>query len=124
MLILYLPSFSQNLCGFDDFNAGNETVEIYPPNTHVRLGTTDTFDVVFHLIHLGEPIGEGANISDAQVASAILHLNRDFGKWAIHDSVAITSNGVDSEIFFRLACIDPNGNATNLKLQNLPKPSK
>jgi len=74
--------------------------------------TVDTLDVVFHLMHTGEPLGQGANISDAQVESALLSLNRDFGAWPIHDSIAVRPNGVDSKFYFRLACTDPSGQTT------------
>jgi|GEM_PF-2189027 len=73
---------------------------------------TDTFEVVFHVIHLGQPIGSGSNISDEQIKSALFSLNRDFGAWPIHDSIAIAPNGTNSEIFFRLACTAPDGSPT------------
>ena len=37
-----------------------------------------TIPVVVHVIHFGEPIGTGRNISDAQILSQIDVLNRDF----------------------------------------------
>ena len=73
---------------------------------------TDTFDVVFHVVHLGQPIGSGSNISDEQIKSSLFSLNRDFGAWPIHDSIAIAPNGTNSEVFFRLACTAPDGSPT------------
>lgn len=102
-------SYSQNICGFDELTSGNRTDKISNGNASALRGITDTIDLVFHLIHLGEAVGLGANITDAQVESAVLSLNRDFGAWPIHDNIAISPRGVNSEVFFRLACIDPEG---------------
>lgn len=63
-----------------------------------------TIPVVVHIIHLGEPIGTGSNISDAQIFSAIQGLNDRF-------SNAIGS-GQNTGISFCLATTDPNGNPT------------
>lgn len=100
----------KQICGFDETAA--EVVDLPTVAPVARNVTVDTFDVVFHLLHLGQPIGVGANISDEQVASALLSLNRDFQAWPIHDSIAIAPNGVNSEIYFRLACTAPDGSAT------------
>jgi len=37
-----------------------------------------TIPVVFHILHLGEAVGEGTNISDEQVLSCIENLNHRF----------------------------------------------
>lgn len=105
-------NLQQQVCGFDEIPA---TITDSPTSTPgARNTNVDTFDVVFHLLHLGQPIGAGgANISDEQVASALLSLNRDFQAWPIHDSIAIAPNGVNSEMYFRLACTAPDGSATN-----------
>ena len=63
-----------------------------------------TIPVVVHVIHLGEPIGTGTNISDAQIQGAIAGLN---DRWRNN-----IGNGVDVEMEFCLATRDPNGNAT------------
>ncbi len=64
-----------------------------------------TIPVVVHVIHLGEAIGSGSNISDIQIKQAIAGLNTRFRN----------SNGlgVDIELEFCLANKDPNGNSTN-----------
>ena len=36
--------------------------------------------VVFHIIHKGEPLGTGVNISDAQIQSQLNVLNKDFNR--------------------------------------------
>ena len=61
-----------------------------------------TIPVVVHVINLGEPIGTGTNISDAQIQGAIQGLNDRFRN--------IIGNGsLDTEINFCLAVRDPNG---------------
>lgn len=63
-----------------------------------------TIPVVVHVIHLGESIGSGSNITDAQITAAINGLNDRF-------SNAI-GNSLDVGIEFCLAIQDPNGNPT------------
>lgn len=85
--------------------------------TFVNSGTYEKLDgvitvipVVVHIIHLGEAEGVGNNISDAQIQSAITQLNNNFRK--VTDTHG-DADGVDTEIEFCLASIDPNGNATD-----------
>jgi PKD repeat protein len=68
-----------------------------------------TIPVVFHVLHLGESIGTGHNLPEDQLESAIEALNRDFRRTAADGGVA-QGSGVDTEIEFCLASIDPNGN--------------
>lgn len=75
-------------------------------NLQRRNGTVLTIPVVIHVLHLGESIGTGANISDAQIQSSIDNLN-DFYRGRT------TNSPVDFEIEFALAQRDPNCNATN-----------
>jgi hypothetical protein len=73
----------------------------------VSDNTTYNIPVVFHIIHRGEPIGIGPNISDAQILSALTALNNHFRK------VPGTSGdgaGVDFNMQFVLAKRDPNNN--------------
>jgi hypothetical protein len=63
-----------------------------------------TIPVVVHVIHLGEAVGIGTNISDTQIENAIATLN---DRWR-----GVVGSGVDVEIDFCLAVRDPNGNAT------------
>jgi hypothetical protein len=64
-----------------------------------------TLPIVVHVIHLGEPVGTGTNISDAQIQAAIAGLN---SRWRNSNGL-----GVDFEVDFCLASRDPAGNATN-----------
>ena len=82
---------------------GNESTQSPP---------TYTVAVVFHVVH-----DYGAeNISDAQILDAMRILNEDYRKTNADTSVIVPAfQGVadDTEIEFRLAALDPNGNCTN-----------
>ncbi|HYF30625.1 MAG TPA: M43 family zinc metalloprotease [Chitinophagaceae bacterium] len=64
-----------------------------------------TLPVVVHVIHNNGP----ENISDAQVQTAIQHLNEAFANTGYYNP----ADGVNTQIQFCLARRDPNGNATN-----------
>ena len=72
--------------------------------------------VVVHIIHNGEPIGQGTNISNAQILSQIDVLNRDFNRQNLD---AGNTPGVflpvagSMDIEFVLAQTDPNGLPSN-----------
>ena len=66
----------------------------------------NTIPVVVHIIHTGG----SENISDLQVQSQIDIMNEDYGKLA---GTPGDGNGVDTDMRFCLAKIDPNGNCTN-----------
>ncbi|MCF8278011.1 MAG: zinc-dependent metalloprotease [Flavobacteriales bacterium] len=68
-----------------------------------------TIPVVFHVIHKGEAVGSGTNISDAQIESAIDALNRDYRRTSADGAIG-QGLGPDTEIQFCLAGVDPNGN--------------
>lgn len=76
-----------------------------------------TIPVVVHVMHLGEPIGTGSNLSDAQIEAGIEHLNdafRNVGHYAggpFYTNAGI--NSVDVEIEFCLALRAPDGSASN-----------
>src|SRR6185436_8357210 len=64
-----------------------------------------TLPVVVHIIHNNGP----ENISDAQVVTAIQHLNEAFANTGYYDP----SDGVNTQIQFCMAKRDPNNNSTN-----------
>lgn len=77
---------------------------------------TATIPVVVHIIHNGEAIGTGTNLSVAQIQSQIDVLNEDFRRLNADRSQtpsAFAPVAADVNIEFRLACTDPNGNPTN-----------
>ena len=74
---------------------------------------TYTIPVVFHVIHEGEAVGQGTNISDAQLISCIDALNRDFAATAADGGIAQSNVPVaagNTNIQFCLANKDPQGN--------------
>jgi hypothetical protein len=82
----------------------------------INPNSTIIIPVVVHVLHNGEVVGVGNNISDAQVQSQIDVLNEDFRRLnadRINTPAAFAGVAADPNIEFRLACIDPNGNVTN-----------
>jgi PKD repeat protein len=67
-----------------------------------------TIPVVVHIIHKGEAVGSGTNISDEQIWSAINGLNEDYRKMAGTNG---DGDGADIGVEFCLAQRDPSGNA-------------
>ena len=74
-----------------------------------RSNVTYTIPVVVHVIHVGEPYGQGTNITDEQVYSAITALNDDFRKRV---GTFGFGAGVDVNMEFCLASRAPNGQPT------------
>lgn len=66
---------------------------------------TYTIPVVVHVFHLGEAVGSGNNISDAQIAGAIQGLNNRFAN--------SSGLGANFNMQFCLAVRDPNNQTTN-----------
>jgi len=69
--------------------------------TSLSAGSAYQIPVVVHIIHLGEPVGVGSNISDSQVVDAIDGLNARFA--------GTMGMGPDIEMQFCLAQTDPTG---------------
>src|SRR5690606_6587937 len=69
------------------------------------LGTNEiiTIPVVVHVIHSGQPIGNGPNISNAQVISQITVLNQDYRRAVNTPGFNNDAVGADTEIQFCLA---------------------
>ena len=64
-----------------------------------------TIPIVVHVLHKGEPVGVGTNISDAQILSAIDNLNDRFS--------GVLGTGPDMEIDFCIAGQYPEGNSSS-----------
>ena len=78
---------------------------VVPPNTTDRI-----IPVVVHVMHLGEPLGTGSNISDEDIKAKIQAINERYRK--IPGTYG-DGDGVDVNIEFALAVRDPDGNCTN-----------
>ena len=78
------------------------------------------FPLVVHVLHNGEPVGQGSNIADEQVYSAVTLANDQFRKrpGTSGDGLAgdtdepYPSYGIDTRIEFSLAMRDPEGLST------------
>jgi hypothetical protein len=66
--------------------------------------------IVVHILHRGEAVGTGTNISEEQVRAGIKNLNEQWRKIA---GTVGDGNGVDMEIEFVLAVRNPSGGCTN-----------
>ena len=65
--------------------------------------------VIFHIVHNGEAVGSGTNLSLAQVQSQIAVLNEDFRKAAGSPGFNNSPVGADLEVEFCLSPVDENG---------------
>jgi len=128
-LILLTPfiGFSQSQCGTDELISRNPFLQqnyaervACAPEVDLDTAQVLTIPVVFHIIHLGEPIGEGTNISDEQILSCLENLNHRF-RGDVEALSELTdeydeyelSLVMDSKIEFCLASRDPDDNPTN-----------
>jgi PKD repeat protein len=66
--------------------------------------------IIVHVVHNGEAIGTGTNISQAQVQAQIEVLNEDFRRMAGTPGFNSNPVGADIELEFCLSPVDQNGN--------------
>ena len=71
--------------------------------------TVITIPIVVHVVHNGEVVGVGRNISQAQVQSQITTINEDFRRKAGTRGFNTNPVGADIEIEFCLATVNPQG---------------
>jgi hypothetical protein len=69
--------------------------------------------IVVHVVHMGEPIGEGPNLSVQRIRRQIEILNEDFRKKEGTRGYNDHPDGGDAKIEFVLAKKDPEGNPIN-----------
>ena len=75
-----------------------------------RIEAVVTIPVIFHIVHDGEPVGSGRNVSEERVQAQIEVLNEDFRRMAGTNGFNTDPNGADIEIEFCLASLDEDGN--------------
>ena len=124
---LSLNLFAQDQCGTDQLMMRNPfLMEAYnsrvacAPEIDLDTAQVLTIPVVFHILHLGEAVGEETNISDAQILSCIENLNHRF-RGDVEALAALTdqydeyelSLVKDGKIEFCLAARDPDNNPTD-----------
>lgn len=102
--ILIITSFILILsCSKDDqIQPSEETIE-----------TVFTLPLVIHIVHVGEEIGTGYNLSRERIIGQIETLNNDFRKKEGTSGYNTHPLGTDAKIEFKLAAIDPEGNPTD-----------
>lgn len=87
--------------------------EIIDPLPEDTTETIYTVPVVIHIIHSGEAIGTGYNLSNERIIEQLKTLNNDFRKKEGTLGHNTHPLGTDVKIEFKLAETDPFGNATN-----------
>ncbi|MEM7654514.1 MAG: M43 family zinc metalloprotease [Bacteroidota bacterium] len=78
--------------------------------TVLRDDTIYTIPVIIHVVHDGEPVGFGYNISQEQILSQIEVLNEDYRRKPGTPGFNSNPVGADIQIEFCLAAVDPEGN--------------
>jgi hypothetical protein len=110
------PARYQRFMDLETFTANYIVNQNNPDQRLINPNGIITIPVVVHVLHRGEAIGTGRNISLAQIQSEIDVLNEDFRRLnadRVNTPAAFTGVAADYGFEFRLACIDPNGNTTN-----------
>ncbi|MGE0589496.1 MAG: M43 family zinc metalloprotease [Cyclobacteriaceae bacterium] len=111
------PEYSKTQTKFENWiNNQQVAPKIKTFDTQGTNAATYVIPVVVHVIHNGEPIGTGTNISDAQIISQINVLNKDFKRLNADASQTPSeflpvAGSLDIE--FVLAKQDPEGLTTN-----------
>lgn len=100
-----------DFCTFDDGLYATIATDVYTPELGESYYGTIRIPLVFHVLHKGEEVGEGTNISDKQIYAAVKALNQAFSNEPGSDYYF--EGGVDTEIQFYLAYFDPDSNVTN-----------
>lgn len=103
-LYLHDPKFARSLFLLEA--AFHQNMNMSPED---RTDDVYVLPVVVHVIHEGEPIGQGSNISDEQILSAITALNDDYRHVPGTNGFGA---GPDIKIEFCLASRDPQGQPT------------
>lgn len=79
-------------------------------NRSAASAATYIIPVVVHVMHKGEAVGNGTNISDEAIYAKIKSINDEYRKIS---GTFGDGTGVDTGIEFALAVKDPAGNCTN-----------
>ena len=107
-------SFAQTTepCGTDELILRNPFLEEAINGRSINDCDTDydlpnaevlTIPIVFHVMHTGQQLGDGANITDVQLQSAVSNLNDRFR--ATPGALGVDENSIDSRFEFCLAGI-------------------
>lgn len=95
------PAYAQRMQEFENYVVAQSNA------INSKAPATYRIPVVVHVMHKGEAVGTGTNVSDADIQKAIRNMNERYRK------TKPGLGGVDMQIEFALAVRDPNGNCTN-----------
>jgi PKD repeat protein len=87
----------------------NKIAEINVRASGRTQATIITIPIIVHVVHNGEPVGSGTNISKEQVAAQLEVLNEDFRKKIGTPGYNSSGVGADIEIEFCLSPVNENG---------------
>lgn len=107
------PTFNESYVAFENWMSKTLEAETKFANSK-KNATVYNIPIVFHIIHSGQAIGTGYNISQAQVNSQVTILNQAFRKTNTDLNTYVTQSGLsslaaDCEINFCLARVSPTG---------------
>lgn len=98
------PAYAQRVADFEAY------VQSIQNNPTTKAAATYRVPVVVHVMHKGEAVGTGTNVSDQVIRTAIQNLNNMYRKVP---GTQGDGNGVDVDIEFVLAVRNPQGQCTN-----------
>lgn len=96
------PDYALRMNQFETYMQSISGSDVFLP----KSPATYVIPVVVHVIHKGEAVGVGSNVSDDVIKKAIQRVNENYRNMN-------AQGGVDVQIEFALAVRDPNGNCTN-----------
>jgi len=91
----------------NQFNMMEESIQQYLRNSGSSIDgrrSSYTIPTVVHVVHLGESVGSGSNVSDSAIVEYIEVTNQQLANY--------NGFGADTDIQLCLAKVDPNGNST------------
>ncbi len=102
-------ALKQNTLVKDEYYKNIQNIQQYISNKKLNKSESSQYriPVVIHVIHNGEPVGTGTNISDAQIQSQMDRLNSAF------DNVGGGTNSVFTDITFCFAENGSNGSTVS-----------
>lgn len=128
VVLLAMSGFAQQPCGLDEMAKSwvaeqperADELREYEAAVPALAGAaavraTTIIPVVVHVIHKGESIGSGTNVSNSRINSQLEILNADFQRLnadANETPSQFTGVAADAGIQFCLVNVDPNGNPT------------
>ena len=108
------PQYRQEIADFEKLvtqkRASKVNGRLTSPNVSFAFTKIYRIPVVVHVVHRGEPIGQGFNLSDDHIREILKQVNDNYRKIVNTNGFG---EGVDTGVEFALAVRDPNGNLFN-----------